>query len=152
MKPARNLLIALLILLGIGALFGGAVLIISPSGISIGMPVSVMKIAIFPNFLIPGLALFTILGVAPILVSVALVTKPQIGWCQKINACYDMHWAWTFTIYIALALIIWLQVEMNCLQAVIWAHSLYMGCAIAIIALALLPNIRTYYKQENLKK
>jgi hypothetical protein len=58
-----------------------------------------------------------------------------------------MHWAWSFSIYIAFALIIWLQIEMYFLQAVGWLHNFYMIVAIAIIFIALLPRVKNFYKK-----
>jgi hypothetical protein len=56
MKPMffRNILIGLLAFLGVGAIFGGGALIISPSGELPGMPLSMIKDSPFPNFLIPS--------------------------------------------------------------------------------------------------
>ena len=56
MKPkfCRNILIGLLAFLGVGAIFGGGALIISPSGELPGMPLSMIKDSPFPNFLIPS--------------------------------------------------------------------------------------------------
>ena len=51
-KATRNLLIALLAFLGLGAIGGGAVLIISPSGKLMGMPLSILNPSPFTDFLI----------------------------------------------------------------------------------------------------
>ena len=58
-----------------------------------------------------------------------------------------MYWAWSFSIYIAFALIIWLQTEMFLLQSVDWLHNFYMILAIVIILIALLPEVRNFYKK-----
>ncbi len=60
-----------------------------------------------------------------------------------------MYWGWTYSIYTAFALIIWIQSEMTFLRAVHWSHSLYMSLAIAIIFVALLPQVRNHYKNES---
>jgi hypothetical protein len=143
----RNLLIFLLAFLGVGAIFGGAVLIISPSGKLFGMPLSMLGNSPFHNFLIPGIILFSVLGVAPVFITIALLKKPSGRFAEKLNLFRDMHWAWAFSIYIAFALIIWLQVEMYFLQAVNWLHCLYMIIALAIILIALLPAVRNSYKK-----
>ena len=147
-KIARDILLSLICFLGLGAVFGGMVLIISPAGKLFGMPLSLLRTSPFNNFLIPGIILFTVLGVVPILTVVALIKKPVNRLVEKFNLFQDMHWAWTFSIYSAFALIIWIQAEMYFLQAVHWAHSLYMFIALAIILVALLPPIRNLYKKE----
>ena len=72
-KTARNILLILLAFLGLGAIFGGGVLIISPSGELFGMPLSMLANSPFNNFLVPGIILFTVLGIAPVGVTIALI-------------------------------------------------------------------------------
>jgi len=50
------------LVVGLGALFGGALAIIDPYGTLFRMPVEVLKKGPFSSFLIPGLFLFFIVG------------------------------------------------------------------------------------------
>ncbi len=67
---------------------------------------------------------------------------------ESINFFSDIYWAWSFSIYIAFALIIWIQIEMWYIQSVHWSHTLYMFWAIAIIFVALVPSIRNSFKNN----
>ena len=145
----RNLLIVLLAFLGLGAIGGGAVLIVSPSGKLIGMPLAILNPSPFSNFLIPGIILFFVLGIIPMLLIIALLKKPTSKLAERFNYCADMHWAWTYSIYIAFILIFWIQIEMVLLNAVSWLHTFYMLLAVVIIFVALLPQVRNLYKKEN---
>ena len=145
---ARNLLLLLLGLLGLGALGGGGVLVVSPSGQLMGMPLSLLAHSPFQSFLIPGLILFTVLGVAPCLLVVALLKKPRSPLAEWLNLLGDMHWAWTGSMYVAFALIIWIQLEMVFLNAVSWLHTVYMVWALLILLVALLPQVRALYKKQ----
>ncbi|MDZ4711941.1 MAG: hypothetical protein SGI89_06395 [bacterium] len=107
-KSARNFLIALLAFLGLGAIGGGGVLIISPGGELIGMPLSMLDHSPFNNFFLPGIILFSILGIAPLLLIVALNKKPGSKLAERFNFFSDMHWSWTYSIYVAFALIFWI--------------------------------------------
>ena len=147
-NSTRNLLITLLVFLGLGAIGGGAVFIISPSGKLMGMPLSILNPSPFYNFLIPGIILFLMLGVLPILLSIALIKKPQSKLAEHFNFCHDMHWSWTFSIYIAFTLIFWIQIEMVLLNAVSWLHTIYILLAVLIIFVALLPQARNFYKKN----
>jgi len=147
MNKTRNFLLFLLGFLGIGAIFGGGALTISPSGALLRMPLSLLEKSPFVNYLIPGIILFLILGIAPIGMVFALIKKPAVKFAEKFNFFQDMHWSWSYTIYIAFALIIWLQVEMQILQAVAWIHTFYMFLAIALIFVAILPQVRHLYKK-----
>jgi hypothetical protein len=148
-KAPRNILLSLLGFLGTGALFGGATMIISPQGTLLHMPLSLLDHAPFSSFLVPGLILFLVLGVLPCLLVFALVKKPGCSIAERLNCYADMHWSWSFAMYTAFALIIWIQLEMVFLHAVHWSHTLYMFLAVAIISIALLPAVRKLYKEAN---
>lgn len=108
-KTLRNILISLLLFLGLSAIGGGFLLIISPSGKMIGgLPLSILEHSPFSDFLIPGVILFIILELAPCLISIALIKKPAYKLAEQFNIFKDMYWAWTYSIYIAFALIIWI--------------------------------------------
>ncbi|MFD2935732.1 hypothetical protein [Spirosoma flavum] len=143
----RNILLILLAFLGLGAIGGGFVLIISPTGKLMGMPLSILDRSPFTSFLIPGIILFVVLGLAPCILVFALLKKPACKIAERLNFYTDMHWSWTYSLYVAFALVIWIQVEMAFLHAVHWLHSFYMFFAVALIFVALLPNVRSLYKK-----
>ncbi|MDB4918658.1 MAG: hypothetical protein JWQ54_641 [Mucilaginibacter sp.] len=146
-KTTQNILLFLLAFLGLGAIGGGAVLIISPMGALLGMPVSMLERSPFNSFLIPGIILFTMLGLAPCLLIPALLKKPACKLAEKLNCFPDMHWSWTYSVYVAFALIIWIQFQMVFLQTVHWLHTFYMLFAVGLIYVALLPQVRNLYKR-----
>lgn len=146
-KTAINIHLILLAFLGLSAIGGGVALIISPSGKLLGgLPLSLLQHSPFKNFLIPGIILFVVLGLFPSLLIFSLLKKQTSAFAEQFNFFKDMHWAWSFSIYLAFALIIWLQTEMYFLQAVDWLHNFYMLLAILIIFVALLPSVRNFYK------
>ena len=144
---ARNILIGLLAFLGIGAIGGGEVLIFSPSGKLIGMPLSLLKTSPFDSFFVPGIILFLTLGLFPFEIIYALIKKPNSKLAEQTNFFYDMHWSWTYCIYIAFILIFWIQIQMIMINAVSWLHTFYMFFAALIIFVALLPQVRNLYKK-----
>ena len=143
----RNLFLFVLGFLAAGALGGGLVLIISPDGQLLGLPLSEFNNLPFNSFLIPGIILFSVLGVIPSLLIIALLNKPGSKIAERINIFKDMHWSWTFSIYIAFTLIGWLQIQIVFLQSVHWLHTFYMFYAVAIIMIALLPQVRNLYQK-----
>ena len=148
-KTAQHILIGLLAFLGLGAMGGGGVFIISPTGKLMGMPLSMLKNSPFHSFLIPGIILFTVLGLVPLLLIRALIKRPESKFANRFNFFKDMHWSWSFTVYVGFALIIWLQIQMALLSAVAWLHTFYMFFAVIIIFVALLPQVRNSYKNQN---
>jgi hypothetical protein len=146
-KATRNILLFLLAFLGLGAVFGGAVIVISPSGKLFGMPLSMLENSPFSSFFIPGIILFLVLGIVPMVLFFALLKKPNNKRAERFNFFKDMHWSWSFTIYVAFALIGWIQMEMFYVQSVHWSHIFYMFLAVVILFVALLPQVRGLYKK-----
>ena len=60
---------ALLLFVGIAAVAGGLGVLLDPSGESLGVSVDLLINSPFKNFLIPGIVLFTIIGLTSLLVS-----------------------------------------------------------------------------------
>jgi len=143
----RNFLIFILAFLGLGAVGGGGVLIFSPSGEMMGMPLSAIDGSPFTSFLIPGILLFSLLGIFPLLTIYALIKKPSWRWGGYLNFFPDMHWAWSFSIYTGFTLIVWIQTEMICMKRVHWSHTVYMCLAIVLLFVTILPQVRSLYKK-----
>ena len=149
LKTARNIHLFLLAFLGLSAIGGGGALIISPSGKLLGgLPLSILVRSPFNDFLIPGIILFVVLGLFPGLLVLALLKKPSSKLAEQLNFFKDMHWSWSFSIYVAFALIIWIQVETIYIQGVGWLQTFYMLFTIPLILVALLPQVRNLYKNE----
>ena len=146
-NPSLILLVILLILLSAGALFGGGALMISPDGNLLQMPISFLESSPFKNFFIPGLILFSIFGLFPIIVIIGLIKKPSCRICDMLNLLKDMHWSWSFCIYISFALIIWIQVQMMILHTVFWLHTFYVAYALTILIILILSPIRRSFNE-----
>ena len=137
-KPMTcKLLIFIHVLLGIGAVSGGLVLVIDPSGGLIKMPLTILKNSPFNNFLIPGIILLVMLGVVPLVVSYALITKWNWKAANRLNVFSEMHWSWAYSLYIGFALIIWITV-----------HVVYIFLGLAIQAVTVLPSVQKYYRAK----
>ena len=143
----RTLLITLLFLLALGAISGGGALIMAPDGRLLEMPLSILEKSPFENFLIPGIILFLVLGVAPILTATGLIKKSKSVLAEKLNMLKDMHWSWTFTLYIAFADILWIQIQMQFIKSVSWLHTFYVFFGLLIILVALTQPVRNFYKK-----
>jgi len=72
----RNIYLLLLSFLGVSAIGGGGALIISPLGKLLGgLPLTILERSPFNDFLIPGIILFVVLGIIPILLAFTLLKK-----------------------------------------------------------------------------
>jgi hypothetical protein len=134
-------------LLGIGAIGGGAVLMIKPDGSIMGMPISIVENTLFKNFFFPGFLLLTFVGIYPLLSAYSLLTTPAWTWPDAINPFKKIHWAWAGSLAAGVAGLVWIVVEMIIMNAAAPAHLLYLGWSLAILGLAALPQIRRYYQK-----
>jgi hypothetical protein len=120
-----RLAVALEIFLGLGALFGGGALVLAPDGHLLGMPTKLLAGSPFPSFLVPGIVLFTCLGLAPLLAAAITVRRRAFAPLAAVA--------------IGLTLIGWVCVEMVVLAgpgSLAWALYLVLGACIAAIGVA----------------
>ena len=76
MKTLLNILATLILLFnGIGAIYGGWLLIINPDGSSLQLPLDLLKHSPFNDYLIPGIILFTANGLFSFFVLLGLIFK-----------------------------------------------------------------------------
>lgn len=111
-------------LIGIGAVFGGALLIISPDGRYLQMSIDILQNSPFRNFLIPGIILFLVIGVGNV-ISAAL--------------CFKMHKIAGFAgLFFGFGLIIWIFVQVNMIGGGSWLQYLYFLLGIIEILLSIM--------------
>lgn len=118
----RRPLQALLLFNGLSALFGGSVLVVAPDGSILGMPLSLLATTPFADFLLPGLILFTVLGLGS-----------SIGWMLV----YRGHpWATRWVRMIGTATVVWIVTQMIMLRGVSFLHVIYITIGILLILMA----------------
>src|SRR6202165_1263434 len=93
-----RLAIVLEVFLGLGALFGGGAFILAPDGHLLGMPASLLAGSPFPSYLVPGIILFTFVGIAPLLAAAITVRRQAFAPVAAVA--------------VGLTLIGWVSVEM----------------------------------------
>jgi hypothetical protein len=143
------LLIALLIFLGLNGLAGGVGLFGDPSGKAIGFPLAWLENTPFTNYLIPGIILFTVLGIFPIIVSLLLWFKPKWLAMRGLEHFSHEHWSWLASLTVGTATVIWIVVQFLMLGV---RHPVQIGLeifvitlGIVIIAVTLLPSVQRFY-------
>ena len=141
------LLIVLQFLLGFGAFVSSALLMAAPDGSLIHMPVRMLQYSPFSNFLIPGVLLFTFLGVYPLAVSYSLWRKPAWRWPEAINPFKHMHWSWAASLSAGVILLIWITTQVLMVRAIAFLHILYFVWGGLLILLTLTPIVRNKYKR-----
>jgi hypothetical protein len=135
--------------LAIGGIYGGINLMNDPSGESIKLPISMLEGTIFQNFLIPGIILFLLLGFFPLFLIFPLIFKPKWPLLNGLNIYKSYHWAWTYTIYTSIMLIIWIDVQMMILGAGSMIQGGFGLLGVFILIMSLMPVTKRYYRIQN---
>ena len=120
-----RLAMVLEIFLGIGALFGGSQFILAPDGHLIGVPLKMLAGTPFHSNLVPGLLLFTFVGVTPMLAAVITARRAAIAPLAALA--------------VGVTLMGWITVEMVIfagLTSLFWAFYLVLGTVIAAVGVA----------------
>jgi hypothetical protein len=134
--------IALEVLLGIGALGGGLVLIVAPRGEIMPLPLSALAGSPFDTYLVPGLILFTVLGLGPLVAA-------WLAWGRHALAPFAAF-------VVGVALLIWVAVEIAIIgysnEPPLQAIYLVMGIAITALALGWLAEVRLPLHHRRIKE
>lgn len=138
------LLCALLLLLSIGALYGGGALILKPDGSFLQMQPWLNKIP-FPDFFIPGIVLFVFNGLLPLLVVVGLLFKPNWIALNVLNIYSDKHWSWTFALYSGIITITWIIVQQLVTEYFV-LQPIVALTGLVIMVLTLMPRVTKHYR------
>ena len=134
------LLFVPLIFLGISAIAGGGMLFLQPDGSLLGMNSGWLDHSPFKTYLVPGFILFTFSGLLPLLAFVGLLLKPEWSWANKFNIYTNRHWAWTYSLYSGIIVIIWITVQLLMTQY-FWLQPVMIFTGLLIIILTLTPAV-----------
>ena len=135
------LLKAMLLILGISALFPGFNLILDPSGKGVGFPAGALDGSPFTNYLIPGILLTLCNGLLPLVAWYALWKRPKYAFWARLNPVKTLRWSWTLALISGVGLVIWIVVQMT-MVPFFFLQPLLLGWGLSIIGLCLMPGVR----------
>jgi hypothetical protein len=141
-------LISLQFLLGFGAAISGGLLILGPDGHLMRMPLDMLRTTPFSTYRVPGLLLFSFVGMFPLAVAYSLFARPSWSWPGLVNPFKTMDWSWAASLAAGFVVITWICVQMIMLSNVHFMHVLYLGWGVAIILLTLSPSVRRTYMRK----
>ena len=144
---AAWVLIVLLLFIGVGAVISGAMLFTAPDGHLMQWSTNDLAGTPFSNYLIPGIILFTCIGIFPLLVGYSLIKRPDWSWPDALNPVKKKHWAWTASWAAGIIMLIWIGVETILLGYISFLQPAIAVYGILIILLTLLPNVSRYYSR-----
>lgn len=129
-----KLLIACIIFQGISGLFGGLGLILDPTGKTLNIPLSWLEGSPFMNYLIPGLILFSLLGMLPIYIATGLLG--------------NRFFYWRLSLILGILLLIWILVEIIIIgyQPNPPLQLVYGILGVLIVTLSLQPKVKNHFR------
>ncbi len=127
------LLIVFVFIQALSGLIGGTWLLADPSGGKIGLPAAWLESSPFPDYLIPGIILFTILGIYPLMIAFGLIR--------------DSKKALIGSRLLGYAMLIWIGVEIMIIgyQPEPPLQVIYGCLGVIILLLAYSSNVNNYY-------
>ena len=139
------LLILALVFLGLGGLYGGISMLIDPSGSLMGMQSVLPQLGV-PNYILPGLFLFFIMGLFPLFLCYALIARPNWPRIANLLPRGNHYWAWICTLALSIVLLLWLALQ-GILIGFIWPiQFVTLGNGVLLLGIALLPPLSRHYK------
>lgn len=142
------LLAALLIFLSLGAIYGGISLITDSTGDNLHLKLNEYIDYPFDDFFLPGVLLLAIFGIFPLTLIFPLLSKPKWPWADTFNIYHRRHWAWTYSLYTGVALIIWIDVQISFIGYIEFIQIAYSLYGLAIIIVCLLPKQMRFYAKK----
>jgi len=104
-------LLVLLIFLSLGGIYGGLSLIIDSTGNQFHLNIEEYFYYPFKSFLTPGIIVFIVFGILPLLLIIPMIKKPDTPWANTFNIYHRRHWSWTYTLFLGIFLVVWINVQ-----------------------------------------
>jgi hypothetical protein len=133
-------LVILLLILSVNALVGGALMIIKPDGSLLGFPDDYLANTPFADYTIPGILLFSCVGVVSAIALIGMVRVHDIRWLEKLNLYKSMYWGWTFSFYAAIITLIWIGSQIL-MTDFFWLQPAILGMGVVMIVILLMPSV-----------
>lgn len=116
---------SLQIFVGIGAVFGGAALVIKPDGSILGVPLEFLQNSPFPDYLIPGIILLVFNGIGSLVAGVLTFRR--------------YRYTGELAVFFGGGLMVWIVVQVMIL-GYHWAHGLYFTIGLVELILGVLQR------------
>lgn len=136
------------LILSFTSLIGGAMLVLKPDGSLLGMQTEWLDQSPFKNYLIPGLILFTLNGILPMLTFIGLLLKPKWDFANLFNIYPNRYWAWTYSLYVGIITITWIIMQ-QMMTNYFWIQPVIIFIGLLIIICTMLPAVMKEYENQN---
>lgn len=118
------------VILGLTAVVGGIVFLVAPDGSIYGLSVEMLSGTPFSDYLVPGLLLFLVLGVYPLVVAYLTVVESE--------------WAWPASVSVGVAALAWMGVQIALIGLVAELQTVYVLLGVVLLALPFARSVRSF--------
>jgi hypothetical protein len=139
-----KLLIGLLIFQGVGAIGGGSVMVVDPSGRGMGWDTGMLVDAPFTSFLWPGIILGVGLGLSALVVAFGVLRRPHVRSLGFLERRTRKHWSWAGSIGLGLSLMGWIVIQVNLITFRSFLQPLMFAVGAALLGIPLIPGVRRH--------
>lgn len=133
--PGVQLYLLGALVLGTTAVPSGGLLLADPSGATMGLEQEWLAGTPFGSYLVPGLALFAVLGGGSFVVLYGVLRRRT--------------WAWPAATLLGVALVAWITTQVALLRMFHVLQVIYGLLGLALLALALVPSVRADLRRED---
>jgi len=137
-------LIFVLLFLALGGFSGGIPMLTDPANGGYLQFAELLPLLPVSNLILPGLFLFVVMGLFPLLLAYALIARPAWNRVDSFFRWSKHYWAWTATLILVAIIAIWLAFEGWLLG---WWPITYATAVIGFLILlfAMVPSVRKFY-------
>ena len=129
----------------ISGLAGGLVMIFDPTGETLRMPGIFLMGTPFKDYFLPGLILLLFLGILPAIALLGLLGL-RLEWPRVLNLYREIHWGWTYSLYVAIVLILWMDIQVFFIGYWHFIQTFNALMGVLILIITLLPPVVNYYR------
>ena len=130
-----------------GGLYGSIAMLIDPSGSTLGLD-TVVHLLPVSNYVLPGLFLITVFGLAPLLLAYALIGRPNWTLVDRYFRWSNHYWAWTGCLLLAGIIALWLIYE-GLLIGMFPITYFTAILGLVILLLSIFPSVRKHYASSS---
>lgn len=136
--------VALMIILALGALPVGWSMVTDPSGAGMGMSTDWLKPP-FESYFLPGIFLLLGMGAANLFAAALLLLRPQWGWAERLNPFNSQEWPWTLAMAMGVFVMVWIAVQVVSVTLYSFLQPAVFIAGLLIFTLMWLPTTRRAY-------
>ncbi len=139
------ILLLWLVFLAFGGLYGGLTMLIDPSG-KLLQADEILPLLPVPDFVLPGLFLLFVMGLAPLALAFGLLARPNWPWAETLTRWSGHHWAWTGTLTLGVVLLLWLAVQAVMIGFSAGIQYVMLVNGLALLGFGLWPSVKESYR------